>query len=1009
MQVLVLGPLEMTVGSSPAVIRGGRPRSLVHSLLLNRRVVQPVEVLVDRLWERDAPVDAPNAVHQLVSYLRRALGPEGRDVLQTTATGYRLDVPDEAVDAWRMERLLQAALAGIQAVDGRLFEGALADATGAVRLWRGEPFTESAHLEWTAGDRARLQDVYLQAQETRIDAMLALGQHREAVLETQSLSAAYPLRERFHAQLSLALYRTGRQSEALDTHRSVRELLARELGLDPGSELRDLEQAILTQDPALDWRAPTDAVNVDDDLLLPGTSTTLRRVAAPEPHRIRVPAPPIIGREDDTRLACERIAPGVVYTLTGPAGVGKTRLALSLSHKLASPTWFVDLDGLTDDADVASTVGMKLALPNEPGRESTQTVVEALTDADGLLVLDNCESVVAGVSELADQLRVCAPQLALLVTSRRPLGLVGEMVHRLTPLLVPAEDARHPIDIESSPAVRLWLDRAATVGATAGLDRQQLRDVAAIVRLVDGLPMAIEIAAGHADVSTTRMIRGRLEARLDSLVASPASTHARASSLTAAIEASVVLLSREERDFLYSLSVFPGPFEVRSAAFVAGASDDETYRLLASLVRQSLVTLDAAGYRLLAPVRSFSATRAAAVLDVEALRQRHARWLSEVAWRSWRQTGGLRHTQQLGELTPLMADARVALGWALAARDLTTASRLAVGFAWVWTLHGRTDEGFTWLSRVRALSDEAPLDGREAAVARASVLRSLGLLANPRGQLTLASEVCSEASELALRCGDDEGAAAALLTLAVSQWALGRFDESAAAADQATGLLATRPDSWYYVTSRVLRARTALDAAEDTSPRLLDEAVDVAQAAGDSHMLGLALACRARQFLLDDAPAAAGMAAEEALRIWRGIDYTEGEMMALNVMARAAGTDRNTARATELATDALRTAVRTGHRGASCEAVESLALAAAGDGRREQALMLFAMSARERARLKAPVPAADDRFLEPVRAMVREALGDAVSLVEARARITRWDDFVEELACRPSSVEATAG
>lgn len=999
MQVLVLGPLEVTVGPSPVTIRGGRPRSLVHSLLLNRRIVQPVDVLVDRLWERDPPLDAGNAVHQLVSYLRRALGPEGKDLLQTTATGYRLDVPDDAVDAWRMERLVERALGAVVSRLGADVERALADATAAVRLWRGEPFTESAHLEWTAGDRARLQHVYLQAQETRIDAMLALGQHREAVLETQSLSAAYPLRERFHAQLSLALYRAGRQSEALEAHRAVRELLADELGLDPGHELRDLEQAILTQDPALDWHPVVGVVDVVD----PGGE---RRAEAgpppgtlqpPQPHRVQVPPLAMVGRDDELALASRRIAPGTVYTITGPAGVGKTRLAVAVVQQLESPTWYVDLDGVRHEAEVASTVAATLALPNQSGREPSETVAEALATARGLLVLDNCESVVAGVSELADRLRGRAPDVALLVTSRRPLGLLGEVVHRLKPLQVPPEDARRQDEIESSAAVRLWMDRATAVGATAGETARQWRDVAVIVRLLDGLPMAIEIAAGHADVSTTRMIRERLEERIDSLA--PSSSAVRGGSLTAAIEASVVLLTGEERDLLCALSVFPGQFDPHGAAQVAGRSDDETYRLLASLVRQSLVGLEEGSYRLLSPVRAFAAALATERCDVDLLKQRHARWLSEIAWRSWQQTGGLRHTQQLGELTPLMADARAALDWALAARDLTTASRLAVGFAWVWTLHGRTDEGFTWLSRVRALSDEVPGEGREAGIARASVLRSLGLLANPRGELALARDVCVEAVEISLRCGDDEGAAAALLTVAVSQWALGSFEESAAAADRATGLLAAEPTSWYYVTSRVLRARTALDAREDIAPGLLEEAVDVTQGAGDPHMLGLALACQARQFLLDDAAAAAAMAAEEALRIWRGIDYTEGTMMALNILARAAGSQGQVVRATQLATEALRTGLRTGHRGACCEAVESLALAAAADGRREQAAMMFAMSARERARLGAPVPAADARLLEPARAMVRDALGDAVRLVEARARITRWDDFAVGLTC----------
>jgi tetratricopeptide (TPR) repeat protein len=232
--------------------------------------------------------------------------------------------------------------------------------------------------------------------------------------------------------------------------------------------------------------------------------------------------------------------------------------------------------------------------------------------------------------------------------------------------------------------------------------------------------------------------------------------------------------------------------------------------------------------------------------------------------------------------------------------------------------------------------------------------------------------------------------------LTVTHWALGDFEASAQCAAQASDLLPDR-SSWYYLTAKVLAARTALDAQAPHAADLIEAAVDVAQESGDAHMLGLALACQARQALLRADLEQAMVAAEEALRIWRDIAYTEGEIMALNLLSRIGSRKGDYPTATSLATTALGVAARTGHRGGLCEATESLALAAAAEGRRERALHLLLVSQRERARLGAPVPAADARGLEVALREVSDAIGEAGAMVRARARLTRLDDLVSEL------------
>jgi DNA-binding SARP family transcriptional activator len=206
----ILGPLEVQDRDVHLSVRRGRPRNLLHLLIVNRRVVVPTEVLADRLWPDEPPQDVPNAVHQLLSYLRRALGPEGRNLLSTTPSGYVLNVPDDAVDAWLFDRHVAQALQLSSQPDAPALRDACAASDRAIKLWRGDPLPESSHLEWSAGVRARLHDGYVQAQLSRMDALLRLGRHREVVLDAHALAAAYPLREDFHHHHALALYRCGR-------------------------------------------------------------------------------------------------------------------------------------------------------------------------------------------------------------------------------------------------------------------------------------------------------------------------------------------------------------------------------------------------------------------------------------------------------------------------------------------------------------------------------------------------------------------------------------------------------------------------------------------------------------------------------------------------------------------------------------------------------------------------------------------------------------------------------
>lgn len=1006
MQFLVLGPLEMRSGSGGLPVRRGRPRLLLHVLLLNRRVSIPVEVIADRLWGEEVPSDAANAVHQLVSYLRRCLGADGRDLLRTTATGYLLNAADDQVDAWRFEHLVQSAMREIASDSAQAAHAGLENLDKALQYWRGEPYAESATFDWAAGDRARLQDAYLQAQESRLDALLLLGRHKEVVLEAQSLTAAYPIREQFHALLSLALYRTGRQGEALEVHRALREMLADELGIDPSPELQRLEQAILRQDPELGWSPPPDlperwsrsrAGSKDG-------SNAVDKAPAPEeeaqpPKELPLPSWPtrIIGRAADVDALRRLVSSHRVTTLTGPGGVGKSRLALEVAGGLdGARCWFVDLSDIEADDQVAAIVADRLGLEPRPDQDSTERIQRSFAATEGLLLLDSCEQIVTGVKELVDGFAATAPQLRVLATSRRPLGALGEVVHKVPPLPLPhAEGEGQSLD---NPAVQLFADRAQLVQADFRISADNLSDIVEIVTTLDGLPIAIELAAAHADVLSPAHIRGRIEGRLDALVTENPAISPRQRSLRAAIDASIVKFTEPEREFFLSVSIFPGSFDLDGAAAVSDQSPETVYDLTASLVRQSMIaTAGPEGYRLLRPIRAYAHEQLRAASIYSAARRRHVDWVTAFAEARSEVSPGAPRREELNLLRGLLPDARVALESAIADGYVAGAAKVAVDFSWVWTLHGMASEGIEWLESVRRLTDSLGELGTEERRLKASVLRSLGLLANPVGRLELAREVCAEAAELSAALGDDVAEAAALLTLGIAQWALGDLDQAAESHDRAARVMAPKPDSWHYLAALVLRARTAMDRREPGFEDLIVNAVEQLQPSNEQQMLGLAIAIQARHLLRSGDLAAAVVTAEEALRVWRSIDYTEGEMSALNLIARASSAGGEHALAETLCLEALGIARRAAHRGALVESVESLALIAAAQSRREHALLLMVVCGRERERRAIPLLGADLDHMEAVERELVTALAGAVPLVRARGRLVRFDDLVDQL------------
>jgi predicted ATPase/DNA-binding SARP family transcriptional activator len=534
-QMRVLGTVEVVAEEGARALSTQHARLLVTLVLARGRACGRDE-LVEALWSGPPPASAQKLVQVYVSQLRKLLPCEIEIV--TRGGGYAIELPDEALDATRFERLVresaEARRDGNPALALSLTEQALA-------LWRGRAYGQLAYEEFARAESERLEELRLVAREQRVDALLALGRHGDVLGDALALASEHHLRERAHELAMLALYRCGRQAEALEHYAGLRERLADELGLEPGPALRDLQRRILQQDSSLEPQRGEGRASVT----------------------LPLPPNPLVGRERELEELLELLEGrrSRLVVLTGAGGSGKTRLALEVARRAegryANGAALVELAPLRESALVVPTIAHALDVPLDTGQAALTGLVDALGSRELLLVIDNAEHVRDAAPAYAE-LVARAPRLTLLVTSRAVLHVSGEHVFPVAPL---SDDA----------AVQLFVQRASLLGASVTGDSEDVRE---ICRRVDCLPLAIELAAARARVLTPRVLRQRLDACLRVLTGGPRDLPARQQTLRETIGWSVDLLPARARDVFARLAVFPGGASLTAAEEVADADID---------------------------------------------------------------------------------------------------------------------------------------------------------------------------------------------------------------------------------------------------------------------------------------------------------------------------------------------------------------------------------------------------------------------------------------------------
>ncbi len=704
MDFRILGPLEVWEADRRLPLGGAKHRALLAILLLEANRVVSTDRLVELLWGDEPPETVNNTLQVCVSQLRKILEPghvrgSPYQLLVSQEPGYLIRANADQIDLRRFERLREDAQ---HATSNGHPDAAAHALREAIALWRGPPLADIAAEPYAIAEGNRLNEMRLGALEDRIEADLALGRHRELVGELEALVGQHPLRERFRAQLMLALYRSGRQAEASDVFHKTRAVLVEELAVEPGQELQKLLKAILNQDPALN--------------LVQGQQSAPAR----KTNNLPLSLTSFVGRIAEVEEVKDLMLRSRLLTLTGTAGIGKTRLAAQVAGQVVKHfrdgVWLVELGPLTDPVLVPQTVATAVGLREEASTPVSELIINYLETRQVLLLFDNCEHLLQATANLAQAiLRSCAG-VRVLTTSRESLGVDGEKVWRVPSLSLPDSERLSDVRWTDYEALTLFAQRATDVLGTFVLTETTGQLVVQICQRLDGIPLAIELAAGRLKVLSLEQVADRLSDRFRLLTGGSRTAMPRQQTLRAAIDWSYELLHPTEQVLLRRLAVFVGGFSLEAAeAIVPGNGNpiraDQILEYLAELVEKSLILVSSEGggrYRLLETIRQYGLEKLVEASEAGELRARHRDWYLAQAERAEVELRGPNQLDWVERLEWNCDNLRAALAWCLDTGDQVSALRMAGSLGIYWRHHGRGGEGRVWLERALGPSDAPP-------------------------------------------------------------------------------------------------------------------------------------------------------------------------------------------------------------------------------------------------------------------------------------------------------------
>ncbi len=864
----ILGPLEVDLDGEAVEVGGARLRALMIRLAFDAGRMVSVESLSSALWSEGGPSEPAHALQSLASRLRRAL--RGDPALRSAPGSYGLDIPPDAVDALRFERLARQGRRLLRQGEPAAAAVRLREALG---LWRGEALADVADAPFAAATVVRLDELRLGAIEDRVEAELQTSHEvSHLVAEMEELVAMHPLRERLRRLLMKALHEEDRAAEALTAYEDYRRLLAERLGTDPGRELQETYLAVLRGER---------------------NQQPLRQ--APPRGNLRVPLTSFVGRAEEQLRIVQQLKEARLLTLVGTGGVGKTRLATTvaaeLAEDLAGGVWVTELAPVTQPADVVRAVGAALGLRdvgllNEPAagkRDPVNRLVEALAATEALILMDSCEHLLDPVARLVEDLLGRCPQLRVLATSREPLGVVGEALSPVRPLGLPEADDS-AAEVAECPSVRLFVDRVAAVRPDFRISEVNTGIVADICRRLDGLPLAIELAAARLRSMSVEQLAARLDDRFRVLTGGSRTALPRHQTLRAVVAWSWQLLDAPERQLAERLAVFPSAVALETARAVCVGGEvtpDAFVDLLAALVDKSLVQLDEgtdARYRMLDTIREYGLERLAEAGEIARLRDTYVGHFLELAETAERHMRGPEQVRWIGRLRSERTNLLVALRFAAEAGDAGTAIRLAAALGFFWTVQGNHAEAAGWLRLALEVPGDPPHDAWT--VATAFYLFNAVLSA---GRVTVDTAVEQAGTRLARADGEQRHPLVALV-----EAVLALLNH-----DTATGLAAIdrevdRADAWVRGMLLLMRAFLQGNSGDmDGTRETLARAVTAFGAAGERWGLAMSLTAQAEaQALLGQFDGAIS-ALEEAIRLLRQLDPADDTVIQRASLANA--------------------------------------------------------------------------------------------------------------------------